>query len=238
MKFSHLPRVYTNGPISKNQIIRIDGDNFHYLKTVIRLRRNDNFRLFNDQDGEYLVRVEEINKNQIIINVIDLIRNISAEPKLILAISIIKNDKMIEAIRGAVQIGVTAIIPVISSRTQIKTVNKDKLDRCVIESVEQSERFVRPILYDPIPLEQLCKLDIGEQIIFANESEHAAKKLSNITISNNPVFLVGPEGGFTESEIAMLTSSEKVHSISLGSNVLRTEIAAIAGLACIQMLRN
>lgn len=235
MKFSHLPRVYTNGPISKNQIIRIDGDNFHYLKTVIRLRKNDNFRLFNEQDGEYLVKVEEINKNQIIIDVIDIIRNVSTEPKLILAISIIKSDKMIEAIRGAVQIGVTAIIPVMSSRTQIKTINKEKLSRCVVESVEQCERFVRPIVYDPLPLEQV--IDIGEQIIFANESEHEAKKLSNITIGKNPVFLVGPEGGFTESEITMLTSSEKVHSISLGSNVLRTEIAAIAGLACIQMLR-
>ncbi len=237
MKFSHLPRVYTNGPISKNQIIRIDGDNFHYLKTVIRLRRNDNFRLFNDQSGEYLVKVEEINKNQIIIGVVDIIRNISNEPKLILAISIIKSERMIEAIRGAVQIGVTAIIPVISSRTQIKTVNKDKLNRCVLESVEQCERFAKPILYDPLTLEQLCKIDVGEQIIFANESEHEATKLSNIAISKNPVFLVGPEGGFTESEIEMLTSSEKVHSISLGSNVLRTEVASVAGLACIQMLR-
>lgn len=235
MKFSHLPRVYTSGPISKNQIIRIDGDNFRYLKTVIRLRRHDNFRLFNDQDGEYLVRIEEIDKNQIIIEVVDIIRNITAEPKLILAISIIKNDRMIEAIKAAVQIGVTSIIPVISSRTQIKTVNKDKLNRCVIESIEQCERFVRPILYDPLTLEQLCKMD--EQIIFANESEHEIKKLSNITISKNPIFLVGPEGGFTESEIEMLNSIEKVNSISLGSNVLRTEVASIAGLACIQMIR-
>ena len=118
MKFSHLPRVYTNETITKNQTIIVEGNDFHYLKSVIRVRKSENFRMFNSNDGEFLVIVKEINRSNVIVEVDSLIKEVEKSQDLVLALCIIKQDRMIEAIKSAVQLGVTRIIPIISERTQ------------------------------------------------------------------------------------------------------------------------
>ena len=238
MKFSHLSRIYTNKSIYKNQTIIIEKDDFHYLKSVIRIRKYEIFRLFNSQDGEFLVSVKAINRTSLEIEVDSLIRGVENEPGLELALCIIKQDRMIEAIKSAVQLGVTKIIPLVSDRTQYKQVSRDKIKRCIIQSVQQCERFSVPILEQELNLYDFCTKFSDKQIIFACESEEENNKIINIKkIEDSPIILIGPEGGFNNTEIEMIQSINKTESVSLGRGVLRTEVAVSSALACVSMIR-
>ena len=81
MKFSHLPRIYTSEHIHKNQTIIMEKDDFHYLKSVIRIRKFETFRLFNSQDGEFLVTVKEINRASLEVEVDSQIRDVNQEKR-------------------------------------------------------------------------------------------------------------------------------------------------------------
>jgi 16S rRNA (uracil1498-N3)-methyltransferase len=238
MKFSSLSRVYTNNSIIKNQTIIIENDAFHYLKSVIRVRKSENFRLFNAFDGEFLVRVKEINRSCLVIEVDSLIREVELCKELILALCIIKQDRMIEAIKSAVQLGVTKIIPIISERTQYKKISSEKIQKCIIQAVEQCERFIPPALEAETYLADFCAAS-NEQIIFSCESEGENNKISNIKkINDKPVILIGSEGGFSDAEILMIKSLKQTESVSLGRTVLRTEVAVASALSCVAMMRN
>lgn len=238
MKFSRLIRIYTNRTIGKNQTLTIENEDFYYLKSVMRLKKNDIFRIFNGIDGEFTAAIDEIYKNRLIIKITAQIRDVGFEKELTLAIAIIKQERMIEAIKYAVQLGVTRIIPIISERTQFKQIPYEKFNKIIINSTEQSERFKPTELTEITSLEDLCNSTKLQQIIFANECESEVNKINNLKDFKEKIaILIGPEGGFTEDEIAMLKSYEHINSVSLGRNVLRTETAACATIANIQMLR-
>ena len=239
MKFSHLSRIYSTESLLENQTIKIIEDDFHYLKSVMRLRRSELFRMFNAVDGEYLVKVLEIGRSDLTIMVESFLRPVASVKQLSLAMCMIKSDRMIEAIKGAVQLGVTRIIPIISERTQHKQLSEDRVKRCILQAIEQSERFVLTELLPEISLFEFCSNNNYEQIITAYESEISNKKILNINkIKDNPVILVGPEGGFSDTEILMIKEFKNTQIVSLGNSVLRAETAAIAAISCVTMMRN
>ncbi|HJK86477.1 MAG TPA: RsmE family RNA methyltransferase [Candidatus Megaira endosymbiont of Nemacystus decipiens] len=237
MKFSHLPRVYIDESLSQDKKISIQDKLLHYLKQVMRLKSEQLIRIFNAQDGEFLAKIISIDKSAMLIKLDRKIRNLYFNPPLILAICIIKPERFSEAIRSAIQIGVTKIIPVISSRTQFKSIAREKIQKIILQSIQQSERFKITELSPILTLTELMKEDI-EQIIFANESENEPNKIKKITeFADKICVLIGPEGGFTEEEKELIKSNKNVRSVSLGSSVLRTETASTCALACVQMMR-
>lgn len=238
MKFSNLPRIYTTYRIEKNQSLTLSDELFHYCKSVLRMKASEEFRLFNETDGEFKVKITAINKRDLNVLPLEKIRGTVVLPPLTLAICIIKPERFIEAIKGVVQLGVTEIIPVISERTQFKSINHERISKCIIEATEQSERLTPALLHQPIKLAELADLSDIEQIIFANEEEIPENKINSIgAFKDNVAVLVGPEGGFTADEKIMLLAHPKVSSVSLGNTVLRSETAAVAMLACVSMMR-
>ncbi len=238
MKFSKLPRIYYNKTISDGGIIKIDGEIFHYLKNVLRLKIFREIRLFNQNDGEFKAQITEVNKKKLTIIINDKLRDVEIEKPLTLAISIIKQDKFLQAISASVQLGITKIVPIISERTQFKDINKERITKYIIETVEQTERFTIPKLCDVTTLKDFCNNPISEQIIFANEEEFSEQKITNVQkLKNNIALLIGPEGGFSGDEKIMLKSNPKILSISLGKNVLRSEVATIYLISCINLLQ-
>jgi len=78
-----------------------------------------------------------------------------------------------------------------------------------------------------------------KQIIAACESENSSNKILNINkIEDEPIILIGPEGGFSEAEMSMIKASKNIQRVSLGNTVLRAETAAIAAISCVAMMRN
>lgn len=239
MKFSHLTRIYTENSLVLDQIINIDDDNFHYLKSVMRIRKDEEFRLFNSIDGEFLAKVIEIGRSNLQVRVESFIRSVSKEKKLTLALCIIRPERMMEAIKGAVQLGVTEIVPILSERTQFKAVQHAKINRVIIQSTEQSERFNLPKLLPEITLEEFCKTNNNKQMIVASESETSDNKIKNISgIEEDPIILIGPEGGFSTSDMDIIKSHKNLFLISLGESVLRAETASIVTIACVNMMRD
>jgi 16S rRNA (uracil1498-N3)-methyltransferase len=238
MKFSSLSRIYTTSRIAKNQIITLSDDIFHYCKSVLRMKISEEFRLFNSIDGEFKAEIRAINKRDLQVVIGQKLREVEHQKPLILAMCIIKPDRFIEALKAAVQQGVTEIIPVISVRTQFKNLNQQRLIKCIIESVEQSEGFLIPLLRVPVDLKEFCNISGVDQIILANEEENQGVKISSIKkVEENIAILVGPEGGFSSSEKEKLMNNPKIISVSLGNRVLRSEVAAISVIACINLMR-
>lgn len=237
MKFSKLARIYTNLKINQNQTITLDGNIFHYCKSVLRMKLSEEFRLFNELDGEFLVQITELNKRDLKIIVLNQLRKTQSETHLTLALAIIKPDRFIEAIKAATQLGATKIIPIICQRTQYKSINHEKFLKCILESTEQSERLIPPILNKPIKLEEFSKIpDIG-QIIFANENEESLKISSIKEFKDSVTVLIGPEGGFSDHEQKLLLQNEKIISVTLGKTVLRSEVAVSSAIACVNLIR-
>jgi len=238
MKFSSLSRIYTTSRIAKNQIITLSDDIFHYCKSVLRMKISEEFRLFNSIDGEFKAEIRAINKRDLQVFIGQKLREVEHQNPLILAMCIIKPDRFTEALKAVVQQGVTEIIPLISERTQFKSINQQRLTKCIIESVEQSEGFVIPVLRLPVNLKEFWNINGVDQIIFANEEESGGVKINSIKkFEENIAILVGPEGGFSPSEKEKLISNPKIISVSLGNRVLRSEVAAINMVACVNLMR-
>lgn len=238
MKISNLHRIYANIKLIERSSLNLSEDHCHYLKTVLRLKIADNFRIFNGIDGEFIAQITNITKNTISILVTDMLRSAGPEDELILAIAIIKNDRMLAAINMAVQLGVTKIVPLIAERSQFRTINEAKLRKYIIEATEQSERLTPPILASLMPLRSFLEASSDKMILYANEHEDKTKTLVQVPlVSPSITIIVGPEGGFSADELKIFTANPNITSISLGKNILRTETAVAASLAQINLLR-
>ncbi|XVN42658.1 MAG: 16S rRNA (uracil(1498)-N(3))-methyltransferase [Candidatus Rickettsia vulgarisii] len=237
MKFSNLPRIYANIKLIESHSLDLPEDKVHYLKTVLRLKSGNYFRVFNGVDGEFIAQITNITKNNLFANVTSISRKISPEPQINLAISIIKNDKMLDAINMAVQLGVTKIIPLIADRSQHRNINISKLSKCIVEYTEQSERLVLPILEQAITLGNFLKQNSNNPILYANENEDESNDLLKLRqyIKPNISVLIGPEGGFSQNELQLLASVNNCYSFSLGATVLRAETAVAACLAQVKL---
>ena len=238
MKISKLSRLYTNQPLNEKQSLNLNGAHLHYLQNVMRLKVGKQFRVFNQNDGEFIAVIDRYERKEAIVNILGLIRKPVLEAPLILLLSIIKPDKMFNAINMAVQIGVTKIIPVIAERSQSQTVNIERLERIMIEAAEQSERLSIPKCTQAIHLTEIIGSSDIDMIIYANENENSQNLIYNLKLfSAKLAYLVGPEGGFSATELKALELSSKAHSTSLGSNILRAETAVAVGLAQIILMR-
>lgn len=239
MKISHLPRIYVDIKLGERILLNLEKDHYHYLKTVLRLKVGDYLRIFNAIDGEFIGRITNITKNSIAVLLTGLLRLVEKEPELTLGLSVIKNDRMLDAISMAVQLGVTTIAPLITDRSQFHKINCEKIKKYIIESTEQSERLTPPNLLPLLSLNDFLEQNSSNFTLYANENENTNKSLltiKSIPFSNIAV-IVGPEGGFSENELSMFAVNNNCISFSLGPNVLRTETAVAACLAQITLLR-
>lgn len=235
MKYSKFPRIYIKDELISNNTIEFEIENIHYIKKVLRLRNGDNLRLFNERDGEYMASIIAIDtrllaqiKEKMQKNLLDpLVRT----KNVVLLVSIIKSEKFELICDMATQLGVSSIVPIISSRVQKKDLNYERLGKIILESVRQCERIDIPQIEKVQYLHEI-NFSKYEGIYLANEHEDSNFKPTDSLLNKiNIGVIIGPEGGFTEEEVEWLMSQDNVHSISLGPSVLRTETAAISMLA-------
>lgn len=238
MKLHHLYRIYIDKSLYENKIFTIENGQAHYLKNVLRLKVGDYLQVFNQNDGEYLCQLQQIDRNSLTVNIVKFIKQPDTELSMMLALSIIKSDNMSEATNMAVQLGVTNIIPIISERSQGRLVNDVRLRKIIIEATEQAKRTNPPKLHHTTDFSKLLKEFAHVKVIYANEHENYENQIIKISVDTEPVLLVvGPEGGLSDAELQMLESHPNSHSVSLGKYILRSETAVAAGLAQIQRLR-
>ncbi|WP_347939321.1 16S rRNA (uracil(1498)-N(3))-methyltransferase [Rickettsia oklahomensis] len=230
-------RIYINSHLAENSKLELTIDHIHYIKTVLRLKVNDSLRIFNGTNGEFLAQIIDISKNNLSVKLKEQLKKPGTESSLTLAVAIIKQDKLMLAINMATQLGITKIIPLITKRCQFRSVNIERLTKCMIEATEQSERLVPPIIEQAIKLQDYLKKN-NNLILYANEHEKVENSILQISssLNNSEVdIVIGPEGGFTNDELELFTSYKNTKSISLGSNILRAETAAITAIVQVSL---
>jgi 16S rRNA (uracil1498-N3)-methyltransferase len=234
-------RLFVAATLSSGETIELPPEQAHYLKSVLRLKAGDAIALFNGKDGEFLARIDGFGRHSCAVALDQRLRAQTEESDLWLVFAPIKRARIDFLVEKATELGVSALFPVMTRYTMVERVNLARLNANAIEAAEQSERLSVPQIHGPQPIDQLIATwDASRRIMLCDETRTAppvAEALKNAAHSGPWAVLVGPEGGFAETELDALRKLPFVCPVSLGPRVLRADTAALAGLAVLQALR-
>jgi 16S rRNA (uracil1498-N3)-methyltransferase len=226
------PRLFVDTRLVDGADVLIEGNAAHYLRNVMRIADGAPLRLFDDIDGEWLASCTLTGKRAVTATLTHKLRAREAVPDLWLCFAPIKKAPLDWLVEKATELGVARLVPVITERTIVDRVNRDRMRAITIEAAEQCGRTALPTLAEPVKLAALlAQWSEGRTLLFADESggDPAAQVMS--TAPAPAALLTGPEGGFTDRERAMLVAYAATRRFSLGPTILRAETAAISGLS-------
>ncbi|AHJ64089.1 surface protein [Granulibacter bethesdensis] len=222
-------RLHMDHALRGGEHLTLDTARAHYLGTVMRRGVGDALSLFNATDGEWRAVIERIDRKGATLSLTEQIRSPAPEEGPWLVFALLKRTNTELVVQKATELGVSRLIPVMTTRTNAERINAARLEAIAVEAAEQCERLTIPVLQAPQPLPALlCDWPEDRRLYAAIERSDAAHARG---VAGPSALLTGPEGGFSEQELVMLRSHARVIPVSLGRAVLRAETAAIAGLA-------
>jgi 16S rRNA (uracil1498-N3)-methyltransferase len=225
-------RLYADAPLAAGATIEATAAQAHYLGSVMRRSRGDAVRLFNGRDGEFDARIESIRRDVASLHVVQRLRAQAPEPDVWLVFALLKRDATDLVVQKATELGVAALHPVITERTNAHRVNPSRLAAIAVEAAEQCERLTVPQLHPPRSLPALLGEWQPDRRLFLAAERSGARALG---LADGPAaLLVGPEGGFTPGELDAVQAHPFVTAVSLGPRILRADTACIVGLALLQ----
>lgn len=232
-----LHRFYLSQPLGEEIVIG-SVSTIKQMHNVFRYKEGDLVTLFNGEGLDITYKIDSISSSVCKLSKIESKSSILVDKKLTLYISVIKKDNVELVAQKATELGVSKIVPIISERSEKKGLNKERLEKIVIEASEQCGRGDIPVIDDiksfneAISSRNTTVLSIFAQMGGMKISEKAFQaKLILAKEKNNEINIwIGPEGGWSEKEIEKF-EKEKMVGISLGKTVLRAETAAIVGVA-------
>lgn len=232
------PRVYCSQPLAPQQTIELDDVAVGHVIRVLRLSDGDSIRVFNGDGNEYAAELCDVSKKRAYARISTILKSDEQQPlALHLGQVISKGDRMDFTIQKATELGVTSITPLWSERCEVKLKGErleKKLDhwrRVAISACEQSGRNRVPDILAPQHFADWCKNSDAELKFTLHP--HKQKPLNEYPTPASLALLVGPEGGFSETEVEQSLTLE-FQGLTLGPRVLRTETAALAALSVFQ----
>ena len=223
-------RLFFSESLSINLTAKLDKLQSHYLNKVMRIKVNEVFSLFNS-GGEWEAKILDISKNIVKFNITKQLRQRENNKELWLAFSPIKSNYFNFMIQKATELGVTKFLPIIFDRTIVRKINKDRLEKVIIEAAEQSNRINVPSIQEPQNLRSF--LNNNMDLIFTDLNSKN-KKLDLKKLTDNPTcIIIGPEGDFSEGEREQILSFKGVQPIKINENILRSETAVISAISII-----
>ena len=228
-------RLFYSKSLSLNLTDKLDKSQSHYVSKVMRLKEKEVFSLFNSS-GEWEAKIVNINKSIVEFNVTKQLRQKENTKELWLAFSPIKSNYFNFMIQKATELGVTKFLPIIFERTIVRKVNKERLEKVIIEAAEQSNRITVPSIEDPQKLKSFLSNDMD--LIFTDLNT-ANTKIDLTKLTNKPTcVIIGPEGDFSEQEREEILKFNGVQSVKINENILRSETAVISALSIINYAIN
>jgi 16S rRNA (uracil1498-N3)-methyltransferase len=223
-----IPRLFIPDDLRAGGVVAGTPTQLHYLKSVLRRSCGEPAVLFNGRDGEWQAHIT-IGKRDVQFALDRRLRPQSAEPDLWLAFAALKREATELIVQKATELGVSALLPVTTARSQPSRLNPERLMLIAIEAAEQSERLSVPTIHPLQSLPDLLATWPPSRDLFVAAERSEAPPPGK---SGGPAgLLIGPEGGFASAELEALKMHPFVHPVSLGPRILRAETAAIAGLA-------
>ena len=229
-------RLFFSESLSLNLTAKLDKSQSHYVSKVMRIKENEVFSLFNES-GEWEAKILGISKSIVEFNVTKQLRQKENLKELWLAFSPIKSNYFNFMIQKATELGVTKFLPIIFDRTIVRKINKERLEKVIIEAAEQSNRIQVPNIEDPQNLRNF--LDKNDVDLIFTDLNSNNNKLDLKKLSNKPTcIVVGPEGDFSETEREEILSYKGVQAIKINENILRSETAVISAISIINYAIN
>ena len=229
-------RLYFSKSLSNNLTDTLDKSQSHYVNKVMRVKENEIFSLFNSS-GEWEAKILNISKGIVEFNVTKQLRQKENSKELWLAFSPIKSNYFNFMIQKATELGVTKFIPIIFDRTIVRKINKERLEKVIIEASEQSNRINVPDIEDPKSLDDFLNNNKVDLIFTDLNSENTKKDLKKVTDKPTCV-IIGPEGDFSEEERAKILKFSGVQPLKINENILRSETAVISAISIIKYAIN
>jgi 16S rRNA (uracil1498-N3)-methyltransferase len=206
----------------------------HQIRSVLKLKPAEQITLCDGQGNDALASIIEIGKDSVTVGILETTTN-KAEPerRVRLYCAILKHDNFETAVQKASEVGVTEIIPLKTARTVKTDAKIDRLQKIAKEAAELAGRGIIPSIRPAMPFGDALETanDIPTHYLFDGSGEQFQPSLD---AGASVAAWVGPEGGWTEEELALASAKDFVIS-SLGPRVLRGETAAIIAtylLAC------
>ena len=229
-------RLFFKESLSLNLTAKLDKSQSHYVNKVMRVKVGEVFSLFNSS-GEWEAKILTISKSIVEFNITKQLRQKENVKELWLAFSPIKSNYFNFMIQKATELGVTKFFPVIFDRTIVRKINKERIEKVIIEAAEQSNRINIPSIEDPQSLKDFLSNEKMDLIFTDLNSQN--KKLNLVKLTNNPTcVIIGPEGDFSEEEREKILSFKRVQPIKINENILRSETAVISALSIVSYLIN
>lgn len=239
-----IPRVYIDRNLQSGHEVLLPEQAGEHVARVLRLERGHPMILFNGDGREYDATLASLAKRAVTAEV-GVGRDVDREAplKLTLVQGIARGEKMDWILQKATELGVARIVPIVTERTEVK-LDEERAERRVLHwtqviagACEQSGRTRLPQLEMPQRLDRwLSALDDDGPLRLAliPGGDVGARDLP--AMPHGALLCVGPEGGFSDKDIAMLQQSA-FRALRLGPRILRTETAGIAALAALQALQ-
>ncbi len=238
-----LHRFYIKEKIGeRGQVTLSDQGIIHQMKNVFRFIAGARVVLFDGSGHEYLAIIVSIRYDKVVLEILEVKDKTPKGPSLWLFASLIKKDHFEWIIEKASELGVTGIVPIVSERSEKKSLNMVRGQKILTEASEQSGRVTLPHLAAPRELSEVIH-DVTQEKNVAIQGDFEKDEINmnflsihpegkpwpsdgNLTSGNIGVF-VGPEGGWSDRELEMFKKAG-IPIYSIGSPVLRAETAAIA----------
>jgi 16S rRNA (uracil1498-N3)-methyltransferase len=218
-----------------NNHAALTGAHAEHLAVVLRARVGQNFEIVVG-DRPRTGRVVSVHPERVEFELGEELPH-TTSPQVSLLMAIFKFDRMEWAIAKCTELGVARIIPVVARRTDAHLARAagarvERWQRIAKQASEQSRRTAPAEIDPPLKLSEAAKLLAGTRIVLAESERKILLKdaLAPHSLADAVLLALGPEGGWTEDELALFSKSGWI-SASLGDTILRAETAAIAATA-------
>lgn len=232
-----MQRFFIETDIKLNNLIKLSTEIEHQCKRVLRYQDTQEVELVDLQQNCAIASLQ-FKEDGLYAQIEKILDFKESGIKIVLIQALIKKDKWEIVLQKATELGVSEIVPLITSRNVVKWTEKDKSHKLVRdakiikEAAEQCERLSIPKLYPPVKISEL-ENHLQEANFVAYENEDKVQLKHSLVPQQSYSIVVGPEGGFTNEEIHSLNELG-FKSVGLGPRILRAETASIVAINTIQ----
>lgn len=225
--------------------IVITGDDVRHIRNVLRMRPGEEIRISNGKGADYFCEIATISEESVTARILERPAEGTELPsRIFLFQAIPKGERMEYVIQKAVELGVHEIIPVEMRYCVVKLTPEKKKKRVerwqaiARSAAKQAKRSRIPVVHPVMGYEEaIAYAKTCDLCLVPYESEHGMQgtreALRRIAPGMDISVIIGPEGGFSEEEIAL--AKEEMHILSLGRRILRTDTAAITVMSMLML---
>ncbi len=227
-------RLYVDQSLGEGQSVSLTREQAHYLFGVMRLAEGESILLFDGLSGEFEARIDAAGKRGGSLTCVRQTRALQLPPDLWLMFAPIKKARTDFIVEKAAEMGAARICPVQTEFTNAERIRRDRLQAHAVEAAEQCGGTYVPEVTDLARLDRiLADWPAERRLMFCDEALVGAQEAlttGDAAVAGPWAILIGPEGGFSNSERQRLHAMPQATTVSLGPRILRADTAAVAAM--------